>query len=97
MIISFKNKGTEDVFNGKNTKKARKICPVDLWPLARRKLDQLDSVIEVNELKIPPGNRLETLSGDRQGEYSIRISQQYRICFQWSPNGPKLVEITDYH
>jgi proteic killer suppression protein len=97
MIISFKNKGTGDVFNGKNTKKARKACPADLWPIARRKLDQLDSVIEVNELKIPPGNRLEALSGDRQGAYSIRISKQYRIYFQWSPNGPELVEITDYH
>ena len=97
MIISFKNKGTEDVFNGKNTKKARKACPADLWPIARRKLDQLDSVIEVNELKIPPGNRLEALSGDRQGEFSIRISRQYRICFQWGANGPEFVEITDYH
>ena len=97
MIISFKNKGTEDVFNGKNTKKARKVCPADLWSIARRKLDQLDSVIEVNELKIPPGNRLEALSGDRQGEFSIRISRQYRVCFHWSSNGPELVEIADYH
>ena len=97
MIVSFKNKGTEDVFNGKNTKKARKVCPNDLWTIARRKLDQLDSVIEVNELKIPPGNKLESLSGNRQGEYSIRISKQYRICFQWAVNGPLLVEITDYH
>jgi len=97
MIISFKNRGTEDVFNGQHTKKARKVCPVDLWPSARRKIDQLDSVIEVNELKISPGNRLEALNGDRQGEYSIRIGQQYRICFQWSLNGPELVEIIDYH
>jgi proteic killer suppression protein len=97
MIISFKNKGTEDVFNGKNTKKARKVCPNELQAIARRKLDQLDSVVDVNELKIPPGNRLELLSGDRQGKYSVRISKQYRICFLWSANGPKLVEITDYH
>jgi proteic killer suppression protein len=97
MIVSFKNKGTEDVFNGKNTKKARKVCPSDLWSIARRKLDQLDSVKDINELQIPPGNRLESLSGDRQGEYSIRISKQYRICFQWVPNGPAMVEITDYH
>ncbi len=97
MIISFKNKGTEDIFNGKNTKKARNVCPKDLWVIVRRKLDQLDSVIDVNELKIPPGNRLEPLSGDRQGEYSVRISKQYRICFQWAENGPELLEITDYH
>ena len=97
MTTSFKNKGTEDVFNGKNTKKARKVCPADLWTIARRKLDQLDSVVDVNELKIPPENKLEPLSGDRQGEYSIRISRQYRICFQWCSNGPEFVEITDYH
>ena len=81
MILSFKNGGTEDIFNGKNTKNARRICPENLWKIARRKLDQLDSVIELNELRIPPGNRLEALSGDRKGQYSIIINDKYRICF----------------
>jgi proteic killer suppression protein len=97
MITSFKDNATEDIFNGKNTKDARKICPRDVWKIAIRKLDQLDSVIELDELKIPPGNMLEALKGDRNGEYSIRINNQYRICFKWSESGPDLVEITDYH
>jgi proteic killer suppression protein len=97
MIKSFKNNGTEDVFNGKNTKDARRLCPKDVWKIATRKLDQLDSVIKLDELKIPPGNMLEALKGDRNGEYSIRINNQYRICFRWSESGPDLVEITDYH
>jgi proteic killer suppression protein len=54
-------------------------------------------VVSVDELKIPPGNRLESLSGNRKGEYSIRINQQYRICFKWGESGPYDVEITDYH
>ena len=97
MIQSFKNKASEDIFNGDNTKSARKICPKILWKLARRKLDQLDSVVELEELKIPPGNRLEALIGDRKDEYSIRINDQYRICFGWLKSGPDCVEITDYH
>ena len=56
-------------------------CPKKLWKLARRKLDQLDSIIELEELKIPPGNRFEKLSGDRKEEFSIRINDQYRVCF----------------
>jgi len=60
-------------------------------------LDQLDSVLFLEELKIPPGNRLERLSGDKEGEYSIRINEQYRICFMWSETDPYNVEITDYH
>jgi len=97
MIRSFKDQDTEDVFNGKNTKGARKICPKSLWNVAARKLDQLDSVTSVNDLRIPPGNRLETLNGDRQGQFSIRINDQYRICFEWSDNGAERVQIVDYH
>jgi len=97
MIQSFKNKATEDVFNGKPTKAARKICPKNLWNIAIRKLDQLDSAVTLNELQVPPGNRLEALSGDRRGEHSIRLNDQYRICFIWSENGPIQVEIADYH
>lgn len=97
MIQSFKNKATEDIFNGKSTKEARKICPKSLWNVAFRKLDQLDSVLSLAEMKVPPGNRLEQLHGDRAGQHSIRINNQYRICFTWTPHGPDEVEITDYH
>ena len=97
MIRSFKNQGTEDIFNGKNTKEARKICPQSLWKIASRKLDQLDSVKHLNELRVPPNNKLEALTRDRKGQHSIRINDQYRICFVWSDTGPDNVEITDYH
>jgi proteic killer suppression protein len=97
MIHSFKNQATEDIFNGNPTKKAARICPSVLWKQAYRKLDQLDSVLSLDELRIPPGNRLESLSGDRKGQFSIRLNDQYRICFQWSSIGPEDVEITDYH
>jgi len=97
VIVSFKGDGTEDVFNGKNTKAARKACPESLWKVARRKLDQLDSVIALNELQSPPGNHLESLSKDRKGQHGIRINDQYRICFIWAQSGPDKVEIVDYH
>jgi proteic killer suppression protein len=97
MITSFKNKGTEDIFNGRNTKDARKNCPKSVWNIATRKLDLLDSVHSIDDLRIPPGNMLEALKGDRRGEYSIRINNQYRICFMWSDSGPDQVKITDYH
>lgn len=97
MIESFKDKATEDIFNGIASKRARKACPQALWRVVTRKLDQLDSVIALDELKVPPGNRLEALSGDRGGEFSIRINQQYRICFKWGNTGPFDVEITYYH
>jgi len=97
MIQSFKNNETEAVFNGEQTKAARKICPVDLWKIGQRKLDQLDSVLMLEELRIPPGNHLEALSGDRSGQHSIRINRQYRICFLWTSSGPAEVEIVDYH
>ncbi|MCK5831750.1 MAG: type II toxin-antitoxin system RelE/ParE family toxin [Methylococcales bacterium] len=97
MIVSFKNQATEDIFNGVNSKIARKICPQTIWRIASRKLDQLDSVESLEELKIPPDNRLESLSGDRDSEFSIRINEQYRICFMWGELGPSEVEIVDYH
>lgn len=68
MILSFRDAGTEDIFNGENTPAARRTCPQSLWRVAVRKLDQLDSVTTVNELRVPPGNRLEALSGDREVE-----------------------------
>lgn len=97
MIVHFKDKGTEDIFNGRATKVARKSCPSSLWRLASRKLELLDSVESREELRIPPGNRLEALSGGRQGQYSIRLNEQYRICFRWTKSGPDDVEIADYH
>ena len=97
MIQSFKDAGTEDIFNGENTKAARKTCPNSIWKIAARKLDQVDSVTALNELKIPPSNQLEALSGDRKGQFSIRVNDQYRICFVWTSLGPDRVEIVDYH
>lgn len=97
MIESFADQASEDIFNGINSKAARKACPRTLWRVASRKLDQLDSVHALEELKIPPGNRLESLSGDRATEYSIRINDQYRICFRWGESGPYNVAVTDYH
>ena len=97
MIVSFQDEGTEDIFNGENTKAARQICPQALWKTATRKLDQLDSVSTLDELRVPPGNRLEALSGNRKGQHSIRVNDQYRVCFVWTDNGPDQVEIVDYH
>jgi len=97
MIRSFASSGTEDIFDGRNTRDARRICPRNLWRVAGRKLDLLDSAELLDDLKVPPGNRLEALSGDRAGQFSIRINQQFRICFKWSAEGPDSVEIVDYH
>lgn len=97
MIIGFKNKGTEDIFNGVASKAARKLCPQSLWNITFRKLELIDSVVQLSELKIPPGNRLESLVGNRKGQHSIRINDQYRICFKWTEFGPNEVEVTDYH
>ncbi len=97
MIQSFKDRGTEAVFNGENIKAARKTLPMTLLKVAVRKLDLLDSVVLLKELAVPPGNKLEKLSGDRDGQHSIQINNQYRICFNWIENGPDQVEIVDYH
>ena len=97
MIQSFKDDGTQDIYNGLKTKAARSICPESLWKIAARKLDLLDSAEILKDLHIPPGNRLERLSGNRQGQHSIRINDQYRICFIWTINGPDQVTIIDYH
>lgn len=97
MIVSFRGDGTEDVFDGKNTSRARRTCPARLWSVARRKLDLLDSAVVLSDLTAAPGNRLEHLRGDRRGQLSIRINDQFRICFIWTDLGPDEVEITDYH
>lgn len=97
MIRSFRGAGTEDVFNGRSTKAARRCCPQGLWRIAGRKLEQLDSAERLEDLRVPPGNRLEPLSGSRTGQYSIRINDQFRICFSWTEEGPASVEIVDSH
>ena len=97
MLGSFADQATEDVFDGVSSKEARAVCPMDLWAVARRKLTQINRVRDLAELAIPPGNRLERLKGDREGQYSIRINDQYRVCFRWKEGYAYDVEITDYH
>jgi proteic killer suppression protein len=97
LIKSFRDKGTEDIFDRHNTKEARQTCSRQLWRVAQRKLDQLNGVISLESLKIPPGNFLESLQGDRKGQHSIRINDQFRVCFVWTGDGAEQVEITDYH
>ena len=97
MIRSFHDRGTEDIFDRRSTPAARRRCPERVWPVTRRKLDQLNAAVSLGSLSIPPGNRLEALKEDRQGQHSIRINQQFRVCFIWTDQGPERVEITDYH
>jgi len=97
VIQRFADRGTEDIYDGKNSPQARRCCPQSLWEVAYRKLDQLDSAAKLTDLAAPPGNRLERLRGDRSGQHSIRINEQYRICFRWTEAGPDAVEIVDYH
>ena len=97
MIRSFANRATEDIFNGKSSPAARRALPRQLVCAALRKLEQLDSVERLEDLRIPPGNRLEALKGVRKGQHSIRINEQYRVCFIWTDSGPDDVEVVDYH
>ena len=93
MIRSLRNRATEAVFNGE----CPKGFPADLVNVARRKLRYLNAAAELNDLGSPPGNRLEALKGDRKGQHSIRINDQFRVCFVWTAEGPAKVEIVDYH
>jgi toxin HigB-1 len=97
VIRSFHDKGTEDIFNRRNSEEARRSCPESLWNVAQRKLDQLNAVVSLESLRIPPGNQLEALRGDRDGQHSVRINDQFRLCFIWTKDGPERVEISDYH
>lgn len=97
MAIEFRNQGTEDVFDGVQSKAARKVCPPSLFDRAREKLFLIDDAEVIQDLRIPPGNRLEALKGNRKGEYSIRINDQYRVCFRWTERGARDAEIVDYH
>jgi len=93
VIRSFRDKPTEAVFNGESPKG----FPADLVKVARRKLRYLNSAENLGDLRSPPGNRLEALAGNRKGQHSIRINDQFRVCFVWTAEGPAEVEIVDYH
>jgi len=96
-IRSFADRGTEDVFDGVASKAARRVCPQQLWKKAQRKLDDINQVRHYADLKTPPSNKLHELKGDREGQWSIAINDQYRICFRWDGTEAFDVEITDYH
>jgi proteic killer suppression protein len=97
VIRTFADEAIEDIFDGADTRRARRTCPPAIWPVARRKLDQLNRAKSLNELRVPPGNRLERLRGDRAGQYSIRLNDQYRVCFIREDGYADQVEVTDYH
>lgn len=97
MIVSFKDGGAGDIFDGAKTKRAGKACPPALHNIARRKMDAINQAEGIGDLRVPPGNRLEALKGDREGQHSIRVNDQYRICFRWTSAGAEEVEIADYH
>jgi len=92
MIQSFKNDETRELFETGVSRRWANIQAV-----ARRKLDQLETAVNLSDMRVSPGNRLEALKGDRIGQHSVRINGQYRICFVWKVDGAYEVEITDYH
>jgi proteic killer suppression protein len=93
MIRTFRDRLTVNAFDGK----AGKGFPANILKIARRKLEMLNAASILDDLRAPPGNRLEALSGNRRGKHSIRVNDQYRICFIWTDEGPTEVELTDYH
>ena len=100
MILSFADAETEELFNGFDSKRACRRLPGELHRAARRKLDLLDAAEALSDLAPPaatPATRLEALRGDRAGQHSLRINDQYRICFVWTDQGPERVEVVDYH
>ncbi len=96
MIRTLADDTTRDIWNGVNTKAARRI-PRDLWPIVRRKLDQIDAVQRLDDLKVPPGNRLHVLGGDLRGWHAVRVNDQYRIVFRFEGENAFDVRCTDYH
>ena len=94
MIRSYADSGTDDLFNGRNSKAARRQLPQGLWPRARRLLDQLQRAHVIGDMAQPPGNRLERLS---DGRYSVRVNDQYRIVFRWNDAAAEEVWCGDYH
>ena len=93
MIASFKDAEAERIYHRQRSSK----LPADMQHIVLRKLRMLNNAAELRDLLAPPGNRLEKLKGERLGEYSIRINDQWRICFEWREDGPYNVEIVDYH
>lgn len=93
MIKSFADKATAAIFSGQLVRR----LPHDVQGIARRKLKLIDATSRIEELRIPPGNRLELLSGNRAGQWSIRINDQWRICFRWNDGHAEDVEVVDYH
>lgn len=93
MNRSFKGKEAERIFNRTRSRR----LPAHIQRVARRKLVMLNQARELNDLRVPPGNRLEALRGDREGQHSIRINQQWRVCFRWTDGDAEDVEIVDYH
>ncbi|MDE2311109.1 MAG: type II toxin-antitoxin system RelE/ParE family toxin [Betaproteobacteria bacterium] len=93
MIKSFADKATAAVFSGQLIRR----LPHEVQVMARRELKLIDAVSRIKELRVPPGNRLEMLGGDRSGQWSIRINNQWRICFSWKDGHANDVEIVDYH
>ncbi len=93
MIRTFKDKEAEKIFKGRFSKK----LPQNIQHIAERKLILLHQSTNLNDLRVPPSNRLEALKGNRRGQHSIRINDQWRICFEWNENGVYAVEIVDYH
>ena len=96
MIITFLTEATRDIYDGKESKQARRI-PQSIWKVAQRKLDMLNVAYSLNDLNSPPANRLEALKGNSKGKYSIRINDQYRIVFEFRDKNVYEVEIVDYH
>lgn len=96
-ILSFRDKVSADICHGRFTRQGQKQLPAELHQKAQIKLARLAAATSLNDLNDLRGNRLEMLKGDRTGQYSIRINDQYRICFRWSNNDAYDVEITDYH
>lgn len=96
MILGFRDQTTRDIYHGDNTKSAR-LVPMVLWNVACRKLDLLNAARQLNDLRVPPGNRLEMLRGQWAGFHSIRVNDQYRLVFLWVNGNVKDVQITDYH
>ncbi len=92
MIVSFADDDTEAVFSGKRVRRWAQLLTV-----AQRKLQLLDSAVTLEALRVPPGNRLEAWRGDRAGQHSIRINDQFRVCFVWAADGVRDVQIVDYH
>lgn len=95
--MTFADRGTEDLYEGVNSSAARRVVPAALRQRALDKLTLLASTEVLSDLRVPPGNRLELLKGHRAGQYSVRINDQYRICFRWTETGAVDVEIVDYH